>query len=355
VEGVKYSIVVPVYNEQESIPQLVEELRKVMDLLDGPAEVVLVDDGSRDASYRLMLAANAEDPRFKLVQLSRNFGHQIAITAGIDVASGQAVIVIDADLQDPPRVILQMAERWQQGYEVVYGLRERREGETFLKKATARLYYGLLHRLADGDQQVDVGDFRLVDRKAVDAFKRMPEKDRYVRGMFCWMGFRQIAVPYTRAPRRAGRSNYSLRKMLKLAAAGLTGFSTAPLRIGGVIGCLMVAAAIGYGMLALALTLAGIHDLPGYALLLATIMFLTGIQLVVIGVLGQYLGRVYDEVRNRPLYLVREAHGFASSGGDADRGRATSRGPASDREASPASSVADSLASDAHVAHLLRS
>jgi polyisoprenyl-phosphate glycosyltransferase len=311
LDGVTYSIVVPAYNEQESIPQLVTELREVMGLLDGPAEVVFVDDGSRDGSYRLMLAANAEDPRFKVLQLSRNFGHQIAITAGMDVAAGQAVVVMDADLQDPPPVILQMAARWREGYEVVYALRERREGETLLKTATARLYYGLLHRLAEVDQQANVGDFRLVDRKAVDAFKRMRETDRYVRGMFCWIGFRQVAVPYTRSSRYAGGTKYPLRKMLRLASDGVIGFSTVPLKLGIMVGFVMAVLAVGYGMVALSLKLAGLNDVPGYASLLVTITLLSGIQLIVIGVLGQYLGRVYDEVRNRPLYLVQEGHGFA--------------------------------------------
>jgi polyisoprenyl-phosphate glycosyltransferase len=318
MEDVTYSIVVPVYNEDESIPQLVKELREVMGLLDGPTEVVLVDDGSRDGSYRLMLSASAEDPRFKVIQLSRNFGHQIAITAGMDVASGQAVVVMDADLQDPPRVILQMAARWREGYEVVYALRKRREGETFLKKSTARLYYALLRRLAEVNQQVDVGDFRLVDRKAVDAFKGMREKDRYVRGMFCWIGFRQVAVPYNRASRHAGHTKYPLRKMLRLASDGVIGFSTLPLRLGILAGFLMAVLAVGYGMVALSLKLAGLNDVPGYASLLVTITLLSGIQLIVIGVLGQYLGRVYDEVRNRPLYLVQEAHGFAPFAADDD-------------------------------------
>jgi polyisoprenyl-phosphate glycosyltransferase len=305
-----YSIVVPVYNEQECLPHLIEELRAVMAQLDGPAEVILVDDGSRDASYRLMQAVNADDPRFKALQLSRNFGHQVAITAGLDVACGQAVIVMDADLQDPPQVILTMAERWRQGYEIVYAVRERREGESLAKKATARLYYGMVRRLAEVDQPMDVGDFRLVDRKAVDAFLQMRERNRYVRGMFCWIGFRQVAVPYTRASRRAGRSKYPLRKMLRFASDGIIGFSTVPLRASIVVGLLAVLAAAGYGVLAVALGLAGLHS-PSDAPLLVTTTFFSGIQLIVIGIAGQYLGRVYDEVRGRPLYVVREAHGFA--------------------------------------------
>jgi polyisoprenyl-phosphate glycosyltransferase len=311
---VKYSIVIPIYNEEESFPALVRRLREVMDQLDGPAEVVLVDDGSRDASYELMTAVNREDPRFKALQLSRNFGHQIAITAGMDVAAGQAVIVMDADLQDPPEVILQMAARWQEGYEVVYALRERREGETAFKRKTATLFYGLQRRLAEIDQPVDVGDFRLVDRKALDAFLQMRERNRYVRGMFSWVGFRQTAVPYVRASREAGESKYPLRKMLRLALDGFVGFSTAPLRFALTLGLLISVASVTYGIVAIALKLAGVSDVPGYASLLATITFLSGVQLTVIGMVGQYVARIYDEVRARPLYLVREARGFAPEG-----------------------------------------
>lgn len=311
VEPVKYSIVVPVYNEQESIGSLVSRLGTVMSMLDGPAEAVLVDDGSRDNSYPLLVAASQEDPRFKVLQLSRNFGHQVAITAGMDAACGQAVIVMDADLQDPPEVILKLAARWQEGYEVVHAVRARREGETVAKKATARLYYNLLRRLADVDQQPGAGDFRLVDRKALDAFLLMQERNRYVRGMVCWVGYRQTIVTYTRAPRAAGRSKYPLRKMLRLAGDGIIGFSVAPLRLGVTAGVLIALAAVTYGLVAIALMLAGLPELPGYVSLLATITFLSGVQLIVIGIIGQYLARVYDEVRGRPLYLVREARGFS--------------------------------------------
>lgn len=307
----RYSVVVPVYNEEESIPALVKVLREVMDLLDGPAEVVLVDDGSRDSSYELMLAANREDPRFRVLQLSRNFGHQVAITAGMDAASGQAVIVMDADLQDPPHVILEMAARWQEGYEVVYAVRERREGETRFKKTTAALFYTLLRRMAEIEQPVDVGDFRLIDRKALDAFLSMRERNRYVRGMFSWIGFRQAAVPYARASRHAGRSKYPLRKMIRFASDAIIGFSTAPLRLAIGAGVLLAIAAVVYGIVAIALKLAGLPYVPGYASLLVTITFLSGVQLIVVGMVGQYVARIYDEARGRPLYLVRDARGFA--------------------------------------------
>ena len=314
METPEYSIVVPVFNEEESIPALIKVLRDVMELLDGPAEVVLVDDGSRDSSYPLMVEANSEDPRFKVIQLSRNFGHQVAITAGMDAAAGQAVIVMDADLQDPPHVILEMAARWQEGYDVVYAVREEREGETLFKRKTASLFYNLLRRLAEIEQPVDAGDFRLVDRKALDAFLQMRETNRYVRGMFSWIGFRQVAVPYTRASRQAGRSKYPLRKMLRLAFDGIIGFSTAPLRLALGTGLVLAVAAVAYGLVAIALKLAGLPYVPGYASLLVTITFLSGVQLIVTGMVGQYVGRIYDEARGRPLYFVRDTHGFTGPG-----------------------------------------
>lgn len=315
MDPVKYSIVIPIYNEQESLPALVDRLRPVMDKLDGPAEVVLVDDGSRDCSYPLMIEVNRRDPRFKIVQLSRNFGHQIAITAGMDAASGEAVVVMDADLQDPPEVILQLAERWQEGYEVVYAVREQREGESLFKRKTATMFYGMQRRFAEVDQPAEVGDFRLIDRKALDAFLQMRERNRYVRGMFSWIGYRQTAVPYRRASREAGESKYPLRKMLRLALDGFIGFSTAPLRFALSLGLVMAAGAVIYGIVLIALKLAGVHQTPGYASLLVTITFLSGVQLTVIGMVGQYVARIYDEARARPLYLIREARGFPAGGG----------------------------------------
>jgi polyisoprenyl-phosphate glycosyltransferase len=313
LEGPRYSIVIPIYNEQESFTELVGRLREVLDRLDGPAEVVLVDDGSQDASYRLMLAANEEDSRFKILQLSRNFGHQIAITAGMDAAAGDAVIIMDADLQDPPEVILDMVAKWQEGYEVVYAVRARREGETFFKRTTATVFYGMQRRLAEIEQPVQVGDFRLVDRKALNAFLQMRERNRYVRGMFSWIGFRQTAVPYVRASRQAGSSKYPVRKMVRLALDGFVGFSTTPLRFALGLGLIMAVGAVAYGLLAIALKLAGLPYVPGYASLLVTITFLSGIQLMVVGMVGQYVARIYDEVRARPLYLVQEARGFAGN------------------------------------------
>jgi polyisoprenyl-phosphate glycosyltransferase len=315
MEAVKYSVVIPLYNEEESLPALISRLREVMGELDGPTEVVMVDDGSRDSTFQLMTEANREDSRFKIIQLSRNFGHQLAITAGMDAAAGEAVIVMDADLQDPPDVILEMAAKWQQGYEVVNAVREARQGERLFKTATASMFYSLLHRFADVEHTVEVGDFRLVDRKALDAFLQMRETNRYVRGMFSWIGFRQVAVPYTRASRHAGTTKYTLRKMVRFASDAVVGFSTAPLRLALGIGLFLAFAAVCYGLVAIGLKLAGLSLVPGYASLLVTVTFLSGVQLIVTGMVGQYVARIYDEARARPLYLVREMRGFGEENG----------------------------------------
>jgi polyisoprenyl-phosphate glycosyltransferase len=315
MEAVKYSVVIPLYNEEESLPALISGLREVMGELDGPTEVLMVDDGSRDSTYQLMTEANREDSRFKIIQLSRNFGHQLAITAGMDAAAGDAVIVMDADLQDPPHVIIEMAAKWQEGYEVVNAVREARQGERLFKTATATVFYNLLHRFADVEHTVDVGDFRLVDRKALDAFLQMRETNRYVRGMFSWIGFRQVSVPYTRASRHAGTTKYTLRKMVRFASDAVIGFSTAPLRLALGIGLFLAFAAVCYGLVAIGLKLAGLSLVPGYASLLVTVTFLSGVQLIVTGMVGQYVARIYDEARARPLYLVREVRGFGDENG----------------------------------------
>ncbi|HEY1703169.1 MAG TPA: glycosyltransferase family 2 protein [Trebonia sp.] len=315
-EKTKYSIVIPVYNEEESLPLLVTRLQGIMDKLDGPAEVVLVDDGSADLSFKRAKDAREADPRFKLIRFSRNFGHQLAITAGMDATSGDAVIVMDADLQDPPEIIVDMIAKWREGYEVVYARRARREGERLFKTATAAAFYGLLHRISETDTQVDVGDFRLVDRKALNAFLAMRENNRYVRGMFSWIGFRQTDVSYVRDARHAGETHYTMRKMLKLASNGILGFSTAPLRLALGTGMFLAAISVLYGLAAIALKLAAVPLVPGYASLLVAVTFLAGIQLMVLGVTGLYIGRIYDEVRGRPLYIVRESYGFADEGED---------------------------------------
>jgi dolichol-phosphate mannosyltransferase len=308
--GPEYSLVVPIFNEEETLSELVRRLTLLLDTLDGPAEVVLVDDGSSDRSYELMVAARETDPRFKVLRLSRNFGHQIAITAGMDAAAGNAVIVMDADLQDPPEVVLEMATRWREGFDVIYGVREERAGDTRFKKATASAFYRLLRRISNIDVPLDVGDFRLVDRRALEAFKSMRETNRYVRGMFSWIGFRQVGVTFQRDERFAGDTKYPLTKMLKFATDGVVSFSAAPLRFALNLGFAVSALSFAFGVLALVFKLAGFYSIPGLASIAVFVAFLGGIQLLVLGLMGEYIARIHDEVKDRPLYLVRDTHGL---------------------------------------------
>ena len=308
-----YSLVVPVYNEEAVLPSLFERLELLLDQLDGPAEVLLVDDGSGDRSWEAMIDLSTRDARFKLVRLSRNFGHQLAITAGLDVARGEATVVIDADLQDPPEVVLEMARRWREGFDIVYGIRDERHGETRFKQWTATTFYRLFRRMTDVDVPVDVGDFRLVDRRALDAFLLLRENNRYVRGMFSWVGFRQTGVRYRRDPRAAGTTKYPLRKMLRFATNGVVSFSNTPLRLALNAGFVVSGMAFLFGLAALIVKVAGLYQVPGLASLVVLTAFLGGVQLIVLGVMGEYIAHINDEVKHRPLYLVSEVRGFAPS------------------------------------------
>jgi polyisoprenyl-phosphate glycosyltransferase len=310
----KYSLVLPIYNEQETIPELVRRIGQLMDQLDGDAEAIFVDDGSSDSSYEAMVAAREIDRRFKLLRLSRNFGHQIAVTAGLDVASGDAVIVMDADLQDPPEVALELAARWREGYDVVYAVREERHGESRFKRATASGFYRLFKRMSDVDVPLDVGDFRLVDRRALDAFRSMRESNRYVRGMFSWIGFRQVGVPFTREERFAGETKYPLRSMVRFATDGIVSFSAYPLRLALKVGFLVSAFSFVLGIVFLASRLAGFYSVPGLASIAVFVAFLGGIQLLLLGIMGEYIARIHDEVKGRPLYLVSDAQGLDEPG-----------------------------------------
>lgn len=303
-ETPRYSFVVPLFDEELVLPILFHRLGQLMQALDGPAEVILVDDGSRDRSGILAAGKAKDDPRWRYLALSRNFGHQIAITAGMDVARGDAVIVMDADLQDPPEVVHDLVAKWREGYEIVYAQRVSRAGESRLKLWTASLFYRALARLTRVAIPRNVGDFRLVDRKAVDAFKAMPERDRFVRGMFGWMGFRQAAVPYHRLARAAGETKYSLRKMMRLAFDGLVGFSDAPLRLVLWLGLAVSAGALAYGAYVVALSLLDATLVPGWASLAVILSFLSGVNLITTGVVGLYVGRIHNEVKGRPLYVV---------------------------------------------------
>jgi len=310
----QYSLVLPIFNEEQTIPELVRRLGQLIEQMDGEAEVILVDDGSSDSSYELMVAAREKDPRFKLLRLSRNFGHQVAVTAGLDVASGDAVIVMDSDLQDPPEVALDLAARWREGYDVVYAVRTERHGESRFKEATAAGFYRLFKRMSDVDVPLDVGDFRLVDRRALDAFRSMRESNRYVRGMFSWIGFRQVGVPFTREERFAGETKYPLRKMIKFATDGIVSFSAYPLRVALKLGFLVSAFSFVLGIVFLVSQLAGLYSVPGLASIAVFVAFLGGIQLLLIGIMGEYVARIHDEVKGRPLYLVSDARGLDEPG-----------------------------------------
>ena len=313
-----YSFVVPVLDEVETLEELYRRLASVMEQMDGPAEVVLVDDGSTDGSYDVMVDLSRRDPRVRTVRLSRNFGHQVAITAGLDHARGAAAIIMDADLQDPPEVALELAKRWREGFEVVYAVRDEREGEGQAKQLTASWFYRLLGHLSEVPMPRDAGDFRLVDRRAVDAITAMHEHHRYLRGMFAWVGYRQTGVHYARAARHAGHTKYPLRKMLNFAGDGIVSFSTVPLRMTLYLGFAVSVLSFVAAVAAVFLKVVGAFEVPGWASIVVGISFLSGIQLTVLGVIGAYVGRIYDEVKQRPLYFVRDdgpPRGPAPSGG----------------------------------------
>ena len=310
---IRYSIVVPVLNEEAVLPALLERMDWLLAGLDGTAEAIFVDDGSTDATALLLEARAEADPRYRLIKLSRNFGHQAAITAGMDLAAGEAVIVMDADLQDPPEVALQLAAKWREGFQVVYAQRTVREGEGPFKRWTAQAFYALLQRLASVQVTPNVGDFRLVDRRVLNAFKSMPERDRFVRGMFGWLGFRQAVVPFVRPARAAGVTKYPLLKMIRLAVHGLVSFSDAPLRLALWLGLLVSAAALAYGVYVIGAALGGGHNLaPGWASTIVVVSFLCGLNMMLTGVVGLYVGRIHAEVKGRPLYVVDETVGFDS-------------------------------------------
>lgn len=306
----RYSLVIPVFNEEAVLPLLLRRVDQLLDALDGPAEAIFVDDGSRDCSPIVLEAKAKDDPRYRFIGLSRNFGHQIAITAGMDAATGDAVIVMDADLQDPPEVVLDLVAKWKEGFQIVYAQRISREGESAFKRWTADAFYRLLSRVANVDIPRNVGDFRLVDRRALDAFKSMRERDRFVRGMFGWMGFRQTAVPFHRQERAAGTTKYPLWKMMRLASDGIVGFSDAPLRAALWVGMAVSLAALAYGLYVVGLWFHQSHLVAGWASTVVIVSFLCGINMLMTGIVGLYIGRIHAEVKNRPLYLVDRLTGF---------------------------------------------
>jgi len=304
------SLVIPCFNEESVIDETHRRLITTLEQIAQPFELIYVDDGSRDRTPAKLAEIQQSDSRVRVVALSRNFGHQLAITAGLNHSRGRAVVIIDADLQDPPEVIPDMIARWREGYEVVYGTRLRRDGETAFKTKTAEWFYRGINRISEIPIPLDTGDFRLLDRKAVDALTAMPERDRFVRGMVSWVGFRQIAVPYDRAARHAGESKYSLLKMLRFATDGILSFSIVPLRVATFLGIAAAATALIAAAASVVLMLASTFRPSPWLAVLVAGLFIGGVQLICLGIVGEYLGRIYGESKHRPLYVVRETRGF---------------------------------------------
>ena len=308
------SIVVPCYNEEEVITETAKRLTAfAQNLKNLDVEFIFVDDGSRDQTRTLLKSFTATDHRIKIISFARNFGHQIAVTAGVDAARGDAIVLIDADLQDPPEVIHEMIKKWEEGYDVVYGTRTERPGESAFKLATARLFYCVLNKLSSVPIPLDTGDFRLMSRPVVDVLTAMPERDRFIRGMVSWVGFKQVALPYKRVQRFAGKTKYPLKKMFTFAFDGILSFSSKPLELALVLGIVFTAIfSLGFLGIFIQRFVSG-----GWAsielILLTAIGLLGGLQLLCMGILGQYIGRIHNEIKNRPLYIVQEYQGFGES------------------------------------------
>jgi polyisoprenyl-phosphate glycosyltransferase len=301
-----FSIIAPIYNELANLPELHRRVREVMDQTGETWELILVDDGSTDGSSEAIQQLSEQDERVKPVIFARNFGHQIAVTAGLDYSLGSAIVIIDADLQDPPEVILEMIAKWREGHDVVYAIRTEREGESWFKLFTASLFYRLIYRITDVKIPLDTGDFRLLDRQVVDVLNQMRERHRFLRGMSAWVGFKQVGVSYRRAARRAGETKYPFKKMLRLAINAVTGFSYFPLQVATYMGFFSAGLSIIAIPIVIIGRLAGSQAFFGQATTLIAVLFLGGVQLISLGILGEYVGRLYDEAKGRPLYIVRK-------------------------------------------------
>ncbi|MER9328541.1 glycosyltransferase family 2 protein [Mesorhizobium sp. M0488] len=306
----RYSLVLPIYNEEQVLPRLVERIESLICQLDGETEAIFVDDGSRDGSVKYLRRMVTAHPRFRLIELSRNFGHQIAITAGMDAAAGEAVIVMDADLQDPPEVVLDLVGKWKEGFEIVYARRVKREGESWFKRLSADLFYRFLEKMTPVNIPRDVGDFRLVGRHALEVFKHMPEHDRFVRGMFGWMGFKQTAVPFERPPRTIGQTKYPFWKMVHLAVHAIVSFSEKPLHFALWGGSAISALALAFGAYAVFAWIFEAGIIAGWTSTVVIVSLLCGINLFMTGVVGLYVGSIHAEVKRRPLYVIDQLTGF---------------------------------------------
>ncbi|EKV00611.1 glycosyl transferase [Leptolyngbya sp. PCC 7375] len=303
------SIIVPLYCEESNVDHLFERLEHVVNGLGTNYEIVCVDDGSKDNTLLRLIDHHHRNPAIKVVALARNFGKELALTAGIDYSKGKAVVPIDADLQDPPEYIQDLMEKWREGYDVVYAKRRHRQGETWLKKFSANGFYRVLGKMSQVPIPQNTGDFRLMDRKVVDALKQLPERTRFMKGLFAWVGYKQTYITYDRDPRHSGNSKWNYWKLWNFAIDGIVSFSSTPLRIWGYLGVMISVISFVYASFLVIRTLVLGIDVPGYASLMVAILFLGGIQLVSLGIIGEYLGRVYEEVKQRPLYLVREFYG----------------------------------------------
>jgi glycosyltransferase involved in cell wall biosynthesis len=309
---VELSIVIPMYNEETNLEPLIKRLLTILNNLDTSYEIICVNDGSTDQTLAKLLEYHNRFPCIKVIELSRNFGKEIALSAGLDYTQGAAVIPIDADLQDPPELITELLAKWREGYEVVYATRRFRQGETFTKRFTANLFYRVMTHLSDIPIPKNTGDFRLMDRRVVEALARLPERTRFMKGLFAWVGFKQTAIFYDREPRYSGKTSWNYWRLWNLALEGITSASVLPLKLWSYIGLLLSLLSFGYAIFLILRTLWLGIDVPGYASIMVAVLFLGGIQLITLGTIGEYLARVYIEVKARPLYLVRQLHGFES-------------------------------------------
>lgn len=305
---IRLSVVVPAYNEQEVLPEFHRRIAAVLETIPGRCEIVYINDGSRDNTLQVMLDLRARDARACIVDLSRNFGKEIALTAGLDYARGDAIVVIDADLQDPPELIPQMIQQWEQGYDVVFAKRTLREGETWFKKATAKIFYRIMQRVSRVDVPSDTGDFRLLSRRALNALKQLREHHRFMKGLFAWIGYPSKAVLYRRDPRFAGETKWNYWNLWTLAIEGFTSFTTAPLKVATYVGVMVAFSSFLFALFIIYKTLVYGNSVTGYPSLMVVVLFLGGMQLMALGIIGEYLGRMFMETKQRPLYLIKDYH-----------------------------------------------
>ena len=308
--SVELSIVIPLYNEEANIDRLIERLISVLDKIKTTYEIVCINDGSKDNTLKLLIDYHQRNSIIKVINLSRNFGKEIALTAGIDYANGAAVIPIDADLQDPPELIEQLVAKWREGYDVVYGTRKSRSGESWLKRFTANSFYKTIGKMSPVPIPANTGDFRLLDRQVVEAIKQLPERTRFMKGLFAWVGYKQTSILFDREPRFGGKTTWNYWKLWNFALDGITSFSFFPLKIWSYLGLVISLISLLYASFLIIRTLIFGIDVAGYASLMVAVLFFGGIQLITLGIIGEYIGRVYEEVKRRPLYFVRESYGF---------------------------------------------